>query len=145
MGMNVGGKKGGAIGDINVTPLVDVVLVLLIIFMVITQMLASGVEVKLPKARTSESAQDVGQHIVIGIKAPSRGGDEPRVYIDRSQTDLVNLIGDLNQVYKLNPGKGLLIKGSKKLKWKEAYKVMNTINEGGMNTMLLATDRYKTK
>ena len=145
MGMNVGGKKGGAIGDINVTPLVDVVLVLLIIFMVVTQMLASGVEVKLPKARTAESAQDVGQHIVIGIKPPTQANDLPRVYIDRAKTDLDNLIGDLNAVYKESPGKGLLIKGSKKLKWKEAYQVMNTINEGGMSTMLLATDRYKTQ
>ena len=53
MGMNVGGNKGGPMGDINVTPLVDVVLVLLIIFMVVTQMLQSGVEVKLPNARTT--------------------------------------------------------------------------------------------
>ena len=48
MGMNTGGNKGGPMGDINVTPLVDVVLVLLIIFMVVTQMLQSGVDVKLP-------------------------------------------------------------------------------------------------
>ena len=68
MGMNMGGKKGGAMGDINVTPLVDVVLVLLIIFMVVTQMLSSGVDVKLPKSKTAESAQDVGQHLVVGIK-----------------------------------------------------------------------------
>ena len=51
MGMNVGGGKGGPMADINVTPLVDVVLVLLIIFMVVTQMLSSGVEVKLPQQR----------------------------------------------------------------------------------------------
>ena len=144
MGMNVGGKKGGAIGDINVTRLVDVVLVLLIIFMVVTQMLASGIQVKLPKARTAESAQDVGQHIIVGIKPPAKPNDAPQVYIDRSKTDLNELIPDLNAVYKESPGKGLLIKGSKKLKWKEAYQVMNTINEGGMNTMLLATDRHKT-
>ena len=58
MGMNVGGNKGGPMGDINVTPLVDVVLVLLIIFMVVTQMLQSGVEVKLPNARTTTSGNE---------------------------------------------------------------------------------------
>ncbi|HNC96460.1 MAG TPA: biopolymer transporter ExbD, partial [Myxococcota bacterium] len=52
MGMSVGGKKGGAMADINVTPLVDVVMVLLIIFMVVTPMLSSGVDVKLPQAKT---------------------------------------------------------------------------------------------
>ena len=63
MGMQVGGKSGGPMADINVTPLVDVVLVLLIIFMVVTQMLASGVEVKLPKSRTATQVQDAGQHL----------------------------------------------------------------------------------
>ena len=60
MGMQLGGKSGGPMADINVTPLVDVVLVLLIIFMVVTQMLASGVEVKLPKSRTATQVQDAG-------------------------------------------------------------------------------------
>ena len=78
MGMNTGGNKGGPMGDINVTPLVDVVLVLLIIFMVVTQMLSSGVEVKLPSARTTSSVQDVGQHLVISIRTPLKNKTEPR-------------------------------------------------------------------
>ena len=69
MGAKVGGNKGGAMGDINVTPLVDVVLVLLIIFMVVTPMLSSGVEVKLPKAKTTTQAQDNGQHLVVSVRA----------------------------------------------------------------------------
>jgi hypothetical protein len=64
MGAKVGGKKGGAMADINVTPLVDVCLVLLIIFMVVTPMLSSGVDVKLPKVKTAEEEKDMGQHLV---------------------------------------------------------------------------------
>lgn len=141
MGMNVGGDKGGPMGDINVTPLVDVVLVLLIIFMVVTQMLSSGVEVKLPSARTTSSVQDVGQHLVVSIRPPLKNKTQPRMYVDRLESNPDNLVGDINAAYEGNPSRSLLIKGSKDLRWKEAYSVLSTISEGGMTTMLLATEK----
>ena len=141
MGMNLGGSGGGPMANINVTPLVDVVLVLLIIFMVVTQMLASGVDVKLPTARTTSSVQDVGQHLVISIRPPLPNQYNARVYVDRAQSDLDVLITDINAAYQDNPSRSLLIKGSKKLLWKEAYGVMATISEGGITTMLLATEK----
>jgi len=141
MGMNTGGNKGGPMGDINVTPLVDVVLVLLIIFMVVTQMLQSGVEVKLPSARTTTSVQDVGQHLVISIRPPLKDKVEPRMYVDRLKSDSEMLVSDINDAYADNPSRSLLVKGSKDLRWKEAYSVLKTISEGGMTTMLLATEQ----
>ncbi len=141
MGMNVGGNKGGPMGDINVTPLVDVVLVLLIIFMVVTQMLSSGVEVKLPQARTTTSVQDVGQHLVISIRPPLKNKTEPRMYVDRLQSNTEMLVSDINDAYADNPSRSLLVKGDKTLRWKEAYGVLKTISEGGMTTMLLATEQ----
>jgi biopolymer transport protein ExbD len=141
MGMNVGGNKGGPMGDINVTPLVDVVLVLLIIFMVVTQMLSSGVEVKLPQARTTTSVQDVGQHLVISIRPPLKNNTEPRMYVDRLQSNTEMLVSDINDAYADNPSRSLLVKGDKTLRWKEAYGVLKTISEGGMTTMLLATEQ----
>ena len=141
MGMNVGGNKGGPMGDINVTPLVDVVLVLLIIFMVVTQMLSSGVEVKLPQARTTTSVQDVGQHLVISIRPPLKNKTEPRMYVDRLQSNTEMLVSDINDAYADNPSRSLLVKGDKTLRWKEAYSVLKTISEGGMTTMLLATEQ----
>ena len=141
MGMNVGGGKGGPMADINVTPLVDVVLVLLIIFMVVTQMLSSGVDVKLPEARTTSTVQDVGQHLVISIRPPVKNSDEARVYVDRSQSSLDTLVPDINTAYEANASRSILVKGSKKLTWKEAHNVLSTISEGGMTTMLLATEK----
>lgn len=141
MGMNVGGNKGGPMGDINVTPLVDVVLVLLIIFMVVTQMLQSGVEVKLPNARTTTSVQDVGQHLVISIRPPLKNKTEPRMYVDRLESNKDLLVSDINDAYADNPSRSILVKGSKDLRWKEAYTVLQTISEGGMTTMLLATEK----
>ena len=119
----------------------DVVLVLLIIFMVVTQMLQSGVEVKLPNARTTTSVQDVGQHLVISIRTPLKNKTEPRMYVDRLQSNKDMLISDINDAYADNPSRSILVKGAKDLRWKEAYSVLQTISEGGMTTMLLATEK----
>src|SRR5688500_15914915 len=86
MGAKVGGKKGGAMADINVTPLVDVVLVLLIIFMVVTPMLSSGVDVDLPKAKTAQEEKDMGQHLVISVRG------DGAIFVDRTQVALDDLV-----------------------------------------------------
>ena len=135
MGMQVGEKRGGPMGDINVTPLVDVVLVLLIIFMVVTPMLSSGVDVALPFAVSTEETQDVGQHLVVSIK------EDTSVYVDTRRSSKETLIDDVNDAYKLDPAKALLIKGDKRLAWKDVKAVMDQLNENGMSTMLLATDK----
>src|SRR3954452_12014172 len=69
MAMDLGGAKGGVKSDINVTPLVDVMLVLLIIMMVVAPMLNQGVAVKLPKALNSESKPQSGEQTVSTIAA----------------------------------------------------------------------------
>lgn len=134
MGMNVGGKQGGPMADINVTPLVDVVLVLLIIFMVVTPMLSSGVDVELPGAKTSEERNDNGQYLVVSIR------DDEAVFVDSERSSKEDLIEDLNKEFADNGSRSLLIKGDKSLTWAAVHSVMDTINEGGMNSMLLATD-----
>ena len=137
MGMQAGGKKGGAIADINVTPLVDVVLVLLIIFMVVTPMLSSGVDVALPKASTAQETQDVGQHLVVSIR------EDEAVFVDTKRSSPDTLVDDINEGYRDDPARSLLIKGDKNLTWKQVHQVMDIIQEGGMNTMLLATEKSK--
>jgi biopolymer transport protein ExbD len=60
MGMSAGGGGKGPMAEINVTPLVDVMLVLIIIFMLITPVLTSGIDVRLPQAESVDEGQDVG-------------------------------------------------------------------------------------
>jgi biopolymer transport protein TolR len=69
MAMDVGGGKGGPKSDINVTPLVDVMLVLLIIMMLVAPMLQQGVPVKLPLATNSASKPENEQQTVLSIDA----------------------------------------------------------------------------
>ena len=72
MAMDVGGAKGGLKADINVTPLVDVMLVLLIIMMLVAPMLQKGVDVKLPQATNTVDKPDTQEQTVVHITAASR-------------------------------------------------------------------------
>jgi biopolymer transport protein TolR len=154
MGMKVGDKTGGPMADINVTPLVDVVLVLLIIFMVITHLLGSGVDVPLPSAKTGTEVRDGGQHLVVSIKAGEQrnivmpeGMTAPRtmpeIYVDVARTEPDALIDDINQAYQDKPNRSLLVKGDKALTWRDVREVMDIIHSGGMTTMLLAVEGQK--
>src|SRR5690349_24793253 len=69
MSMDVGGSKGGVKSDINVTPLVDVMLVLLIIMMLVAPMLQKGVDVKLPQAANATDKPDTLGKTEEGIQA----------------------------------------------------------------------------
>ncbi len=138
MGAKVGGSKGGAMADINVTPLVDVVLVLLIIFMVITPMLSSGVDVNLPKAKTAESEKDLGQHFVISVKG------DGSIFVDRTPATLDNIVG---LVLEMRADRPMLIKGDLGATYGQVRTVLDKVHEGvpGTDTMLLATEKLKEK
>ncbi len=138
MGARVGGKKKGAMADINVTPLVDVVLVLLIIFMVVTPMLSSGVDVKLPKAKTAQEEKDMGQNLVIGVKG------DGSVYVDKKLVTLDTLVAEIDAQ---RANRSLVLKGDKAAKYRQVREVMDLIHEKipGTDTMLLATEKLKTE
>jgi biopolymer transport protein TolR len=67
MAMDLGAGKGGVKSDINVTPLVDVMLVLLIIMMIVAPMLQKGVDVKLPTAANRTDKPDTQDQVVVGV------------------------------------------------------------------------------
>ena len=135
MGAKVGGKKGGAMADINVTPLVDVVLVLLIIFMVVTPMLSSGVDVELPKVRTAEEEKDMGQHLVISVR------NDGAIFVDRDQVTLEAVTQVVEQQRANRP---LLIKGDSAVQYEQVRKVMDKLHElPATDTMLLAAEKLK--
>jgi len=135
--MQIEDKKGKLMADINITPLVDVVLVLLIIFMVITPMLSSGMAVNLPSASSSTTVNDAGQHLVVSIRA------DQAIFVDTKRSSMDKLIDDLNAEWRKQPNRALLIKGDKTLKWKQVHGVMDKVRENGMTTMLLAAEKER--
>ncbi len=136
MGMSVGGKKGGAMADINVTPLVDVVMVLLIIFMVVTPMLSSGVDVKLPQAKTASEERDMGQYMVVAVRA------DGAIFVDRDQVtmDTVSTV-----VAEDRGNRTLMVKGDQSVKYGQVREVMDKLQATvpGADTMLLAAHKPK--
>ena len=86
------GAGGGPMADINVTPLIDVVLVLLVVFMVITPMLSSGLPVDLPMATTTVQVNDVGQHIVISMTANGDWAVEQEIIEGEDTEMLISMV-----------------------------------------------------
>jgi biopolymer transport protein TolR len=134
MGAKVGEDTGGAISEINVTPLVDVMLVLLVVFMIASFAITTGMPVPLPESSTAYEKQDKGDHVVVSLDA------EGKVYVGTKPSKLERIIDDVNAEFNRNPGGALLIKGDKNLHYGQVREVMDLLAENGMTTLLLAAD-----
>ncbi len=140
MGMQVGGPKKGVQPAVNMTPLIDIVLVLLIIFMVVTPMLARGVAVDLPKTRFHEKKADTGEQIIVAIRA------DGKVFLDKQvfdSTSLDRFSGALGEIIRRSPGREVFVKGDYRIKYKTAREVLEAIHRAGAAGAGLGTDEEK--
>jgi biopolymer transport protein ExbD len=134
MSMSVGGPRGGPKADINITPLVDVVLVLLIIFMVVTPMLQKGVEVKLPHASHVIQGKEQSP-LIITV-------DEHKdYYVDKEKVAPEQLGARVKDEMAVIPGRTILLKGDKSLKFGDVRKAMDLIRKAGNDGVSLATEK----
>lgn len=131
------GSGGGPMADINVTPLIDVVLVLLVVFMVITPLLQSGMPVDLPKATQSETVNDVGQFIVISVT------EDKGWWVEQNEVTKDTIIEAINAEYQVNPERQLLIKADKNLEFRSVREVMDVLAENRMTSLLVAAAKEK--
>lgn len=138
MAMTSGGAKGGIKSDINITPLVDVVLVLLIIFMVITPMLQRGKDVKLPKAMKVD-AESKTDPIIISV-TPDKS-----VYIESDKFDDEGFQAELQKKMISDPGKRLLLKGDQTLTFDDVRRVMALARKAGAKSIALGVEEQKEK
>ena len=138
MSMAVGGKKGGPMADINVTPMADIMIVLLIIFMVITPMLQKGVDVKLPQAGNSKERKDEPKSIVVAIRKDST------TYIGSQKLDDQNQLQPLikERLQDLPEGARMIyLKADQELPYSEVMKVMDLCREAGVEEVALIAER----
>ncbi len=138
MGMSAGGKKGSFKNDINVTPLVDVVLVLLIIFMVITPMLQRGKDVKLPQSKSIEEEGDVKEDPLILSITKEKG-----LYIESDQFSDAEFTPALVKQLEAKPGRRLLIKGDESLEVGEVRNLMDMTHKAGAKSVALGVEQLK--
>ena len=137
MAMAVGGKKGIK-ADINITPMVDVVLVLLIIFMVVTPMLQRGKDVKLPQAmKVDEEKKGAADPIVISVTP------DKRIYIESDSYDDEGFQAELGKKIIAAPGRRILLKGDQSLVFDDVRRVMNLARNAGAKSIALGVEEVK--
>ena len=136
MSMNVGQNRGGAIADINVTPMADIMIVLLIIFMVITPMLSKGVDVKLPVASNTAERKDEPKTITVAIKRDST------TYVNGIVVNKPDLIPQVKERLEEAPegSKMVFMKADTELPYSEVMKVMDDLREAGVEEIALIAE-----
>lgn len=119
--------------EINVTPMVDVMLVLLIIFMVTSPMLVGGVEVDLPKTKSSPiSGQDTPLVITVN--------KEGKIFITETQTSFSELVIKLKHITKEKKDTRIFVKGDKKVSYGKIIETMAEIHNAGFTKVALISD-----
>jgi biopolymer transport protein TolR len=131
-----GGPSGGTLSDINVTPLVDVMLVLLVVFMVTAPMLQTGVEVSLPQAKARTIPDDNG--LLIVTIAPDH-----KVYIGKMQIPAENVEATLRANAKLQADHEAYLHADPSLPYGEIVKIMAAMQQAGAEKLGLITDPMK--
>lgn len=133
MGASTGGK-GGFVADINVTPFVDVMLVVLIIFMVAAPMMSEGLEVELPQTRQVEVLSTEADHMVLTV---SKDGS---VFLDEYRVEMDDLEGYLQRLVK-EKNKTLFLQADKEVPYGIVVDIMGRIKAVGIDKLGVVAQR----
>jgi biopolymer transport protein TolR len=140
MGMQVGGGKGGALADMNVVPLIDILLVLLIIFMVITPVQPKGLETLVPQPPPKDQQQnlDIEQKTVV-VQVLMGGG----LKINNEDMSWGTLGPRLEEIFKTRAEKIAFIKGDDKVLFAEVARAIDVMHSAGVEKVGLITAKLE--
>ena len=133
---NSGRGKGGRykpMAEINVTPMVDVMLVLLVIFMVTAPLISSSVNIDLPKVAATPINQD-SEPLKVQVDA------QGKIYLQDEPIEVAELITKLQAIAKDNKDRRIFVRGDKANSYGRMLEVMGTIIQGGFTKVALMTD-----
>ncbi|HSN68748.1 MAG TPA: biopolymer transporter ExbD [Thermoanaerobaculia bacterium] len=138
--MAFGGDSGMDVkADINVTPLVDVCLVLLIIFMVVTPMLQQGIDVLLPHGPHAQKKPGEKGDLVISIR------DDGSVFVGRSWVPDQDLVRYLKAEHAKDPSRIVMLKGDARLRFAKVREVMKKATEAEFTQVAILTENAKAR
>jgi biopolymer transport protein TolR len=137
MSMDLGGAKGGVKSDINVTPLVDVMLVLLIIMMLVAPLMQQGVPVKLPVASNYVDKPETNNQTVIAIAA------NKTLYLNAKFITTDELGKKVEEALKDKTEKIVLIKADQEVDYSAVMAAMDQLHQAGIEDIGLVTDQKK--
>ena len=135
MGMSVGEKSGGMNSEINITPLADVMLVLLIIVMLIAPLLQKGVDVTLPEAGNTTDKPENDSQTVLAVTA------DGRFYVESVQTTEQELLTTVQSVLERKFEKIVLIKADQDAQYADVMSVLDRLQRAGIEDIGLITER----
>ena len=134
MGMSVNrpraGRRHRPMGEINVTPFVDVMLVLLIVFMVTAPLLTVGVEVDLPKTKAGQISADAAP-LVVSIKS------DGSIHLQETEIESDKLVPRLRAISEANPQVRIFVRGDEAVAYGEVLGVMGRIQAAGLERVAL--------
>jgi len=135
MGMQVGEKKGAMNSEINITPLADVMLVLLIIVMLIAPLLQKGVDVTLPEASNTSDKPENDAQTVLAVTA------DGRFYIDQVQVAERELLNQVQSTLERKFEKIVLIKADQDAQYSNVMSILDRLQRAGIEDIGLITER----
>jgi biopolymer transport protein TolR len=137
MGMQVGDKSGGLAlnSEINITPLADVMLVLLIIVMLIAPLLQAGVTLTLPDASNTSNKPDNDNNTIVAVTS------DGRYFVDNVQTPETELLSAINRALDRKFERILLIKGDVNAQYSAVMNLMDQLQRAGIENIGLITER----
>jgi biopolymer transport protein ExbD len=132
--MDLGGAKGGVKSDINVTPLVDVMLVLLIIMMLIAPMLQQGVQLELPEANNTVDKPEVSEQTIVAVAR------DKTMYLNAKAVLEEDMAERVKEILEERSEKIVLIKADEEVEYGAVMAAMDQLRKAGVEDIGLITD-----
>jgi biopolymer transport protein TolR len=139
MGAAIGPRRGGhsrkfrPVAEINVTPMVDVMLVLLVIFMVTAPLLTAGVQVDLPR---TDAAPIKGEDQPLSVTVDAHG----KIYIQETEVQIDELVPRIQAITAQKPDTRIFVRGDKTIDYGRVMEVMGTLGAAGLSKVALVTE-----
>ena len=141
MGMG-GGNKGGTMSEINVTPMIDVLLVLLIIFMVIVPVTPKGLDTLVPQPPKDPSKSEPNDRTIV-VQVLSNGAGAPSYKINDNAFNKQDILPKLTEIFQARQEKVMFVKGDKDLDFAKIAEVIDFGHLAGVDNIGLITPRVE--
>ena len=139
MGMQVGENKGGAIADMNVVPLIDIMLVLLIIFMVITPLTPKGLDTLVPQPNPNKQQEQDIENKTVVVQVLADG----KVKINNEDSSWQTLGPRIEQIFKERADKIAFVKGDNNVMFAEVARAIDIMRGAGIDKVGLITAKLE--
>ena len=145
MGMSVGESKGGAMAEMNVVPLIDILLVLLIIFMVITPLTPKGMDALVPQPNPNQqNQQDIdNKTVVVQVMADPKADDKPKLKINNEEVTWEALGTRMGDIFKERAEKVAFVKGDNDVMFRDVARAIDIMRGAGIDKVGLITAKLE--